>query len=1378
MPTKQLPDVLSTQVARHHRKQDDEPLRSRVSHPALHNRLDLPYAPAIAQGIPLVPVTELPDRLRTVFPFPVFNAVQSKCFKQVYKSEDNFVLSSPTGSGKTAILELAICRAIDSHATGQYKIVYQAPTKSLCSERLRDWQKKFTPLGLECVELTGDSDSTNLRTVQSANVVITTPEKWDSVTRKWKDHEKLMRLIRLFLIDEVHILKDERGSTLEAVVSRMKSMGTNVRFVALSATVPNFEDVAIWVGKNTAEPYESAVNQNFGEGYRPVKLRKHVCGYQSNGNDFVFDKVLDSKLPEVIAKYSARKPIMIFCFTRNSTISTAKMLANWWTARSPRDRYWGGPFKPLNFLDSDLRNCAASGVAFHHAGLDAKDRLGVEDGFLKGNLNVICCTSTLAVGVNLPCHFVIIKNTVSWTNTGIKEYADLEIMQMLGRAGRPQFDDSAIAVIMTRLHKSRRYELMVTGQELLESSLHLNLIDHLNAEIGLRTINSLASAKKWLAGTFLYVRLKQNPDYYKLEGARSGQDVDEQLDDICNRDITLLQETNLVTDDECFRCTEFGDAMARYYVQFETMRAFMGIPSKAKISEILSALAQAAEFREVRFRSGEKPFYKNLNKSPYIRFSIPVDLALPAHKVSLILQSVLGAVDLDWNDQTSKHRPQYTTEVAVIFKHVHRLIRCIIDCQISLEDSVAIRNALMLERSLGARAWDDSPLQMKQVEQLGTVAVRKLTNAGIRTMEELENTEPQRIETILSRNPPFGHKTLDRLKLFPKLRVSVHVLPSSVCSVFDGAKIQVKVEIGFMNERPAIKYRDTLVYVCVLAETSDGRKIHFARISGQKLGNGQDLIIPVLLTDANQCVNCYVMCDQIAGTMREATVKPKVPSSMFPTPKLQEISLSSRVERPTPNMSRRRMEGATGSRRPSGGSDEFGDDGIDDSDLVQIDIGDLEFDHIENYANPSATLTRKNTAKNSSTKGKGREKAVEEHDSEPRQLENGKWACNHKCKDKKACKHMCCREGLDKPPKKTAKKPSTVTDAPSQLGPKKVSDKQIKTQTKLQLPISKRKSSTFVEVLDLTQQEKKRKTKYATNGPRDYQNLHKLHSSVLKRDPPSSISSFVHKKPAYCYVTGGKHTLSFLEKDSLGKLQGTVSSDYGDVQFDELSSHFDHPESIQSPEGGDMHLEAVNGDPIEEALSDGQPESFGDKDTLFGNAIVGLTDSQDLHPSNKEDDEYIRALQGSLDVDYDHNVQNEGFTAPEEVITSEQHQLFWSEESVSSSTIKPRPMPPEKRRSSFMNDTSSPRPQYEGFKSAKSMLAGRSLEEMGLVKGEIRKPRTAEVYEVEQDENGCVDFSESAARDGDESPAVIMPNGYKDLEPWLFAEFGDIIELI
>ena len=234
--------------------------------------------PVVHGGIELVSVKRLPDRLSGTFSFDFFNAIQSKCFNPVYQDDGNFVLSAPTGSGKTAIFELAICRLFlqRHHSLSQagFKVVYQAPTKALCSERHRDWQKKFSYLGLRCEELTGDSDPNKLRHMQKADIIVTTPEKWDSITRKWKDYKQIVDRIRLFLIDEVHILKEDRGASLEAIVSRMKSVGSAVRFIALSATVPNAEDIALWLGKSSTEPNTPALKEIFDDDFRPVRLKK------------------------------------------------------------------------------------------------------------------------------------------------------------------------------------------------------------------------------------------------------------------------------------------------------------------------------------------------------------------------------------------------------------------------------------------------------------------------------------------------------------------------------------------------------------------------------------------------------------------------------------------------------------------------------------------------------------------------------------------------------------------------------------------------------------------------------------------------------------------------------------------------------------------------------------------------------------------------------------------------------------------------------------------------------------------------------------------------------------------------------------------------
>lgn len=97
----------------------------------------LGHAPPVVQGITLVPVTRLPNQLQQIFSFELFNAIQSKTFEAVYESSDNVVVSAPTGSGKTTIMELAICRLVGSTKQGSYKVIYQAPTKALCAEKKR-----------------------------------------------------------------------------------------------------------------------------------------------------------------------------------------------------------------------------------------------------------------------------------------------------------------------------------------------------------------------------------------------------------------------------------------------------------------------------------------------------------------------------------------------------------------------------------------------------------------------------------------------------------------------------------------------------------------------------------------------------------------------------------------------------------------------------------------------------------------------------------------------------------------------------------------------------------------------------------------------------------------------------------------------------------------------------------------------------------------------------------------------------------------------------------------------------------------------------------------------------------------------------------------
>lgn len=212
---------------------------------------------------------------------------------------------APTASGKTTIFEIALCKLFRDNSEG--RAIYLAPIKALCQQVSASWNRRFGRIGLRCFELTGDTDPNDVPDINSYNIVLTTPEKWDSVTRRWKDHASFVENVCLLLIDEVHLLGSERGATLEAVVSRMKAVRSDkCRIVALSATIPNVNDIANWINA----PIDGGV-VCVGDEFRPVHVDVIVIGYQSAKNDYIFDRNLNYKLASVIMQYSNGRPVLI-----------------------------------------------------------------------------------------------------------------------------------------------------------------------------------------------------------------------------------------------------------------------------------------------------------------------------------------------------------------------------------------------------------------------------------------------------------------------------------------------------------------------------------------------------------------------------------------------------------------------------------------------------------------------------------------------------------------------------------------------------------------------------------------------------------------------------------------------------------------------------------------------------------------------------------------------------------------------------------------------------------------------------------------------------------------------------------------------------------
>lgn len=130
-------------------------------------------------------------------------------------------------------------------------------------------------------------------------------------------------------------------------------------------------------------------------------------------------------------------------------------------------------------------------------------------------------------------------------------------------------DKEGTAIIMCEPELEQKYKALVSGTTQLESSLHLNLDEHLNSEIGLGTITDVESAKEWLRNSFLWQRLQKNPRHYAI-GKDENQTWQEKVDDLVMQSITRLKETELVDHENesngSLCSTEYGDIMSKVII--------------------------------------------------------------------------------------------------------------------------------------------------------------------------------------------------------------------------------------------------------------------------------------------------------------------------------------------------------------------------------------------------------------------------------------------------------------------------------------------------------------------------------------------------------------------------------------------------------------------------------------------------------------------------------------------------------------------------------------------------------------------------------------------------------------------------------------------
>jgi helicase len=154
----------------------------------------------------------------------------------------NLVLATPTASGKTLIAELCALKHILELGG---KVLYLSPLRALAWEKYEGFQeysdiRKLNGSRIRVGVSTGDLDSKG-GYLENYDIVITTNEKCDSLLRH---RTPWMSSITLVIVDEIHLIGNERGPTLEIALARIRQMRPDVQILALSATIKNADEIA------------------------------------------------------------------------------------------------------------------------------------------------------------------------------------------------------------------------------------------------------------------------------------------------------------------------------------------------------------------------------------------------------------------------------------------------------------------------------------------------------------------------------------------------------------------------------------------------------------------------------------------------------------------------------------------------------------------------------------------------------------------------------------------------------------------------------------------------------------------------------------------------------------------------------------------------------------------------------------------------------------------------------------------------------------------------------------------------------------------------------------------------------------------------------
>jgi superfamily II RNA helicase len=384
---------------------------------------------------------------KTLYPFQE-QAVES------IDSGRSLIVAAPTGAGKTLVADYAIEHAF---LEGR-RIVYTAPIKALSNQKFRDFREEHgDDVGIMTGDVTINPDAPLLimTTEVFRNTIFESPERLEQV--------------EFVVFDEVHYLDDpERGTVWEESILYAP---LHIRVVALSATIPNIDQLAGWMRKARECELDVIVEEE-----RPVPLHHYLYVRDVGPKELrqlkgvLFKPAHKRKFrregfPRHPIEYVEREgwlPALYFAFSRRDCEKLCEREARRDLLGKEKRKELQRKFDEIaRRYEVDrqpgterLRRFASNGVLYHHAGLLPIHKEIVERLFTTGLIRLLFTTETFALGVNMPARCVIFDNLRKFDGIDVNYMKTRDYLQMAGRAGRQGIDDEGLVLSKIRLEES------------------------------------------------------------------------------------------------------------------------------------------------------------------------------------------------------------------------------------------------------------------------------------------------------------------------------------------------------------------------------------------------------------------------------------------------------------------------------------------------------------------------------------------------------------------------------------------------------------------------------------------------------------------------------------------------------------------------------------------------------------------------------------------------------------------------------------------------------------------------------------------------------------------------------------------------------------